>query len=429
MILETTEEVQDRLSKRVSFGEAYTPGTMAGVLSAPFEGVAHGIGTLSALGYGALAKATDSEYMKDSYQSAVEFVNRTRVNPNEVGAAGQLLHQLGSIFAVGATVGPLTGPAAVPASAAAIGATSGLDKYHEIYEQTRDEETATKLGITTGLTMGAGALLPPFIGKAITTQIASGVGINVALGAAERGVSGKVLADNGLNEMASHYNAMDMKQAAFDAVLGALFPMGARILNGTKADVAVDAAILHHLHQAEQERGITLPSDFKTLDEAKAAMLEGDRQLFVEGKNPMEITPPPIDENALANPLFGRDIIAGHEADVALNKQMGESRAEVENIANAIAEAEKTTPANKDVEAKSPAEVKPPAESITPESFLRQDAKRIVDLDPERMVQTLDGKEVSAAKAMELAKSYAKNVESEKQLYDAALACYLSEGN
>ena len=173
-------------------------GLFEGALTAPAIGVKHGLDVAAS----ALAEAATpilKEITPDSMASwwdeqrrlAAESMKETRTDPRTVGAVGQIGHALGSVL----TMGTIGAPLGIAGSVAAIGGLSGYDKYAELIDQGVDETTAAKVAGITGTVMGVGAALPPFLGGTIAKQIASGIGINVGLGFAERGGSAAILED------------------------------------------------------------------------------------------------------------------------------------------------------------------------------------------------------------------------------------------
>jgi hypothetical protein len=183
----------------------------AGVEAPWYQGIVSG----AAMGVEHAFDVAEVAYLssEENRDRAIAGVADSRPDPIRIGTAGQLLHGLTSVLtygamgaakgagiggAMGAAAGAVTGPgalvtagvgAAIGAKAGAateIGFLSGYDKFLEQIAQGVDPSTAIKsAGITAGV-MTAGAVIPAFMGVKLSTQVASGVGVNVGLGGIER---------------------------------------------------------------------------------------------------------------------------------------------------------------------------------------------------------------------------------------------------
>ncbi|UVL22387.1 hypothetical protein [Pseudomonas donghuensis] len=158
-------------------------------------------------------------------QGTAQAVMDLRPDPAEVGVAGQVLGELAAVLPRTVAGAVFAGPVG---AAAAAGAPAGYSRKQVSMTEGIDENTATWLGITEGLTTGAGAILPAarFVGP-VLGDAAIAVGANVGLGVAHRGVAAKILESNGYAAQAAQYRMMDGAALATDAVLGlAFFGMG-----------------------------------------------------------------------------------------------------------------------------------------------------------------------------------------------------------
>ena len=255
---------------------------------------------------GTLLGEEAADWLKGQTALARKSVEQTRVDPSRMGTAGNIIHSIGSVMTEATMGGLVAGPIG---AAATLGGLSGYDKWLE-FEGKVDDATRAKLAVITGATMGVGAALPPFMGKALSTQIASGVGINLGLGMAERGASGKVLENAGYEKLAQHYKMLDGEAMVIDGILGALFPVGARMLRRPTTE-QVDAALTRDQGIQQQTRNPGLETEYRAVDENLKAQVEADMQLFAEGRNFDNLDLPRSATEQVPNPEFGAAIKAG----------------------------------------------------------------------------------------------------------------------
>lgn len=81
-----------------------------------------------------------------------------------------------------------------------------------------DTETAITAGVASGLTAAIG-LKAPVLGKTRLSRAGLGVGVNVGIGAAQRGLTGEILEDE-YPEIAAQYDAFNPRDLLLDAVIG-----------------------------------------------------------------------------------------------------------------------------------------------------------------------------------------------------------------
>lgn len=283
-----------------------TPGAFKGALAAPFVGIKEGVDQLATgVGDAAIPYLQDAAeplfgddavtWLEDQRIRAHDIARRNRIDPATVGFVGQTLHGAASVITQ-AAIGTLATGSPVGGAVAAGGGT-GYAEYTQLVEQGVDPETAKRIASITAVDTGVGVLLPMSIGGGLAGAVAWGAGTNVALGAAGRYDSGKVLEEGGYKEMAEHYKALDATAIATDALMGAGFPLAGKGLEKVRerfspeqldaADVA--ARVVH------EERDLS-PGLHKT-PESMNAHIEAIRAVedaVANGKDPGDVNIGPI---------------------------------------------------------------------------------------------------------------------------------------
>jgi hypothetical protein len=421
-------------------------GVFTGALSAPFVGIKHGMDTAAAaladVSMPVLEKITPDavgEWLNGQRRKAYQSMSDTRPDPSTMGIVAQIEHSVGSVLTMGAMGGAVGG---VPGAAAAIGGLSGYDKYKELRDQNIDESTAAKVAGVTGAVMGAGALLPAFMGQTIARQIASGVGLNVGLGMVERSGSGAILEDQ-YPAMASHYKTLDTSAIMIDAVLGAAFPLGARAMRKAPRDTPTiaetDTALTANRGVVEQVRDPAIHSTFEGVDAKRAADDEVARQIIEEGRGLGDVDVPRGTMNdALPNAAVTDVSFAAAKAiEDLIVRDGGMSLRTIEQDISTLAKAF-AKGADDTIQIKSDAGValrdqvvegKPPAATeVTPESFTSNTAKGIVESNPTLKVQDAEGKTVNAKDVLAKADAEFEQANREVSLYKIAAACAIGVG-
>jgi hypothetical protein len=326
------------------------PGAFAGAFSSPFVGIKH---TLDVAASAVAEAATPileevtpdamSGWLRDQRRTAYQSMATTRADPTTMGIVGQVGHAFGSVMtmgAMGAVAAPYTGLSSLGLAAYSIGGLTGYDKYTELKDQGVDPASAFKAAALTGSVMGIGAALPPFIGGTLTKQIASGMGLNVGLGMGERAGTAAILGEK-YPEIAKHYETLDKSAILIDAVLGAAFPLGARMLPKGTTVAELDTAMQANRGVAEQTRDPALQTTVQGIDAKLAADQEVTRQIMEEGRLPGEITVPPgVMDNVAPNPAVGREAaLVARAIDDMMMQENGVSLRDMENDITVLADA------------------------------------------------------------------------------------------
>lgn len=207
----------------------------------------------------------------------------TGSDPRKTGIAGRILTGTTEGLTLGLAGGAVAGPWG---AAGLLGATEGYASYKDAQAQGVDAETAKEQAIVTGLTSAIGAFLPLKYGKTLATNILGGAGANVTLGAAQRGLTSKVLEDNGYHDMAAQYRIFDGEAMAADTILGAAFGVmghyshsAAKAIDPADVDAAAAVATEEHFNRSApgvptDPQAATLHAD--TMADALRALADGD---------------------------------------------------------------------------------------------------------------------------------------------------------
>ena len=227
---------------------------------------------------------------------------------------GQVLHGLTSVMPQAVVGGLTAGPVG---AAGLVGTAQGYSKTQQLEHEGVDPATARKVGAIEGATQALGIVAPVAIPGRLATRIASGASMNTGIGMAQRGATGKVLADNGYKDMAEQYKVMDGAAIFTDLILGGGFGAFAKGHAKTLADALpseVDAALAaNNVRQMEIDAAPGIPADIETRNAHIAATEMATGQLL-RGEEVNVSQALPEDVNFLpkdANP----EIAAGwHEA-------------------------------------------------------------------------------------------------------------------
>jgi hypothetical protein len=434
--LMTAQEGRDNLSvANITPMNPQEAGVFEGAITSPFVGVKHAwdvgaVGLADAV-MPTLEKYTPeaaSDWFKEQRAVAYNSMKETRADPMNMGAVAQVGHALGSVLTMGLAGGLIAGPAG---AAAAIGGGSMFDKYNELRDQNVDRETALDVAGVTGAVMAVGSALPAFMGKTLTTQILSGIGMNVPLGMVERGGSSELLENAGYSEMAQHYKALDGAAIAVDMVLGAAFPIGARALRRNVPLAEMDSSMDANRTIANDNVHPALPGTLEDAAAVKAAEDSFAKQLLEDGKSLEEIDiPRNLYENAVENPAVAKataetvssfDDLAAKEGYVPLNKM----ESDVDSMGRAYAEvqAEKDTV---QVLPEKPVEVKAEGEKV--DTYTSDRASNIIAQIDGMTVVDDNGQVVKASDLVAKSEEQFKQEQKEIDLYKVAVECAVRVG-
>lgn len=331
---------------------------------------------------GAAESGEETDQELANRQAIQNSIDSYRAKPETTGWLGNVLHGVASIVPP-AVVGTLTGGPFVGAGLA--GATSGHARTDELLSQNVDPNTSKKLGVMEGLMSAGGLLLPVSIPGRLATRVASGAAINASVGAAQRGITGKVLADNGYKDMATQYKIMDSAAIFSDMILGGAF--GA-FGHGKKGEVEplpseMDAALAaNNIHQLEIESAPGIPADVETrnahvdaMDTSMAQLMRGEEVNVSEAMGDPNFVPKP------ANP----EIATGwHEAFA--EEGLAEVQRESALLVKEEAAAAKPAPVEVTTAAAMPEEISPSPELVQSLADLRSGSiKKIAP--PETLTQ------------------------------------------
>ncbi|HET6807282.1 MAG TPA: hypothetical protein VFH59_17745 [Frateuria sp.] len=191
----------------------------------------------------------------------------TGSDPRKTGTAGRILTGTTEGLTLGLAGGAVAGPWG---AAGLLGATEGYAGYKEAKAQGVDETTAREQGGITGITSAIGAFLPLKYGKDLWQTIVGGTAANVTLGAAQRGLTSKVLEDNGYRDMAAQYRIFDGEAMTADLILGAAFGWMGHYSHGAAkaidpADVDAAAAVATEEHFNRSAPGVPTDPGVATL--------------------------------------------------------------------------------------------------------------------------------------------------------------------
>lgn len=225
------------------------PSFYSGILAAPETGFQQG-------------GAEIGQFLTGGSQHAQDVVNSLKPNPMTSGWLANVIQGVSSIVP-SAIVGTIAAGGNPIGGALAVGETKGYSTMKELQSHGIDEATAVKVGTIEGIAQGAGMLVPASVGGNISTRIATGAGINVGIGAAERGATGKILEANGYKEQADQYRVLDGMQLLTDALIGGIF--GAHGEGRKPLPSEIDAGLAaNNIHQLEIESAPGIPADIAT---------------------------------------------------------------------------------------------------------------------------------------------------------------------
>lgn len=178
------------------------------------------------------------------------------LRPEEVGAAGQVVGQVGS--------GLIKFLASAPLSVAEAQMTSGED----MVRQGVDAGTAQVVGAIQGASQAVGIRMPAAFGNTLVQRIATGAGLNVLQNAVATEAQRLALKAGGApDNVVQQFDPLDAKGRTVDALMGAVF--------GAKAHIdasAIERDALMALAQARHVEESSLPGRPATVADMTAAV-------------------------------------------------------------------------------------------------------------------------------------------------------------
>ncbi len=251
------------------------------------------------------------DWVRMQTEKTHEIVQRGFLDTRKLGTASRMVYQVAEVIPAAIAGGVAGG---VPGAMAAGGYVAGREAQMELLAQGASEEAARNAAIISGGTMALGVGLAPYYGFQLLSQVASGIGINVALGVADRYGTNKVLESYGHQEIAKHYQAIDGMGMTADVILGAAFPLAARAYRGAKAqkvDVTpeqVDAAMVASTsHHANTNLPVT-PKTMEAADLIRVEQMRIEQQMVAEGKSVFDLETPPLPDGVVNRQMM-RDMV------------------------------------------------------------------------------------------------------------------------
>lgn len=399
--------------------------------------------------------------------AAQKAIRDTRPDPYTMGTASNIAYSLTNMIgqavqsapagavtgaAVGGAAGSFTGPGALASAGAGAvagagyGAVAGmsyltmLDVYEEMTDKGVSHDEALKASGLSGAVMAVGAGLPAFIGKTLVKQVATGVALNSGLGMVERSGTAAILADKN-PDVAAHYKALDAQALATDALMGAIFPLGARALRiGKGANDTVDipaakqetldAATMHMQGTMEQIRNPHLETSFENIERTRAGLDEATQQIMAEGRTLSQMDLPRLADDVVANPIYDRMIrVADDAVDEMLVRDLGLSRADI--IADLGRAAEIDSAVRKSISAKlmeqSETGIIGKEGEILHDMFAASEVKAIAKAYPDMTID-VDGKQLTMAEYVKHVDNIEKDATDKTALHNVAISCFLTHG-
>lgn len=425
-------------------------GLFDGALSSPFVGLKHAW-DIGAAALGTAVSEADlfenfgdggiEAYIDRSAEDARQIMRKTRADPTTMGMVAQGIHGFVSIIPAAIVGGITAGPAG---AAAMVSASTGFDKYDELRGQGVDHDTALQGAAITGTVMGVGTALAPYYGSKLVTQLATGLGLNVGAGVAERAGTKEVLETAGYDKIAQQYEAWDKTAVGVDAIIAAGLVFGGRYMRGRVPQQATDDAMAGRKGLAERTGGAELGTTSQAID-ANLARAELADEQFLNGTLPRDMVLPPEHPSNVVNPKIADDVVAAAKGTEAIAADAGRTVDDVtashriadELIAGetAAVKAADEIPLVKEEGAAGPediakqqAEAQQTAAKMTPEEYAHLEAKAMVERNPDMVVTDDNGNVMRAKDVLAKADEEFRNGEMDASLHNVAVNCLLSHG-
>jgi GGDEF domain-containing protein len=195
-------------------------------------------------------------------------------------------------------------------------ANSGIDPATELVRQGVDTETAMAVGGANLAANAVGMKLPASVGTNVATRMASGAGMNLAVGAAADAASAAALESGGYETQAQGYDVTDPFARGLDVLMGAAFGIRANMESAPRApleqrDAVLTARNAEHLHERTMPGEPLTPKAQRANTDAVTSaidqMLRGEQVDVAARIDPAQFrlpAPPPV---ARAAPVTGND--------------------------------------------------------------------------------------------------------------------------
>jgi hypothetical protein len=207
------------------------------------------------------------ELQDEQRKEALEFWTPSS---RDVGTIGKVLGSFGEIAA------PLMVSAGNPSLLMANAAIQG---GKDLVNEGADATTATVSGVIDAAATGIGFKLP-FLGKSLTSKMATGAGGNVLLGAGTAELQRELMTGRGFEELAQNYDPLDFESRAIDALTGLAFGGVDYALSPSQRIAVLAAGNAKHFQQdTAPGRPLDLNASVahqKAMDTAMGQMLAGE---------------------------------------------------------------------------------------------------------------------------------------------------------
>ena len=253
---------------------------------------------------------------KETEQDVADILKRNRPDPQVTGWLGNVMYGVTNVVPQ-AVLGSLMGG---PVGAAVVVYNAQAEQERSLLQSDGvDPQTALKAARVAGGMQALGVVAPASVAGGLLTRTVSGATINTVIGATQRGVTGKILADAGYTDMADQYKVLDSAAIFTDAILGGVFGTlhgdGTRPTKKAEADPLpseIDAALAaNNLRHLEIDSAPGIPADLATRNAHAAAMDRAMDQL-IRGE-PVDVSEPLQAANFLRKPEpVGRQEITDH---------------------------------------------------------------------------------------------------------------------
>lgn len=171
-----------------------------------------------------LNQTAEDQQLADQYKKQLRTI---RPDPTTMGTGAEALFNIvdtvGTYVFGGAAKTDIPFLPAVPGLNAVMASEPYFNSQLEINRGQYDEKTAQQITANETGFAALGFAAPASMAGSLPVRMLSGAAINGALGAAERGMTSKILMDQGYKDMAAQYQAADGASVMTDLAIGALF--------------------------------------------------------------------------------------------------------------------------------------------------------------------------------------------------------------